>query len=50
MLSHLRTELYRHYSEPIYPRAAANGNWPITIEGNTRAIDSAKKAHDLKGP
>ncbi len=48
MLSHLRTELYRYYSEPIYPRAAANGNWPITTEGNNRAIASAKKGSGPK--
>ena len=43
MLSHLRTELYRGYSEPIYPCAAATSNWPISIEGNKRTIDDVKK-------
>jgi formamidase len=43
MLSHLRTELYRGYAETIYPRAAQRGNWPISIEGTKRMIDSARK-------
>jgi predicted amidohydrolase len=39
MLSHLRTELYRAYAEPIYPRAALSSvNWPISIDGNNRLI------------
>jgi formamidase len=42
MLSHLRTELYRGYGEPIYPRATDTANWPLSIEGNKRAIDSAR--------
>ncbi len=43
MLTHLRTELYRGYSEPIYPRAAGTANWPVSIEGNKRAIESTKR-------
>ena len=43
MLSHLRTELYRGYCEPIYPRAAGTSNWPVSIEGNKRAIESTKR-------
>ncbi len=42
MLSHLRTELYQGYKSAIYPRANQAGNWPLTIDGNKRAIDSAK--------
>ena len=42
MLSHLRTEIYRGYNQPIYPRAGDSGNWPISIEGNKRTITSAK--------
>jgi len=37
MLAHLRTELYRCYGQPIYPQAAATGNWPISYEGNCQA-------------
>ncbi len=47
MLSHLRTELYQHYSKPIYPRAAS-GNRPISVEGNRRAIDAVKKMRNRK--
>jgi hypothetical protein len=42
MLAHLRTELYRDYSTPIYPRAQTADNWPLTIEGNNRVIADAK--------
>ncbi len=42
MVSHLRTELYRGYENPIYPRASSTTNWPVTIEGNNRNIASAK--------
>ncbi len=42
MPSHLRTELYRGYENPIYPRASSTKNWPVTIEGNNRNIASAK--------
>ncbi len=45
MLAHLRTELYAGYHAPRFPRAAADaGNWPISIEGNNRTIESAKSA------
>jgi predicted amidohydrolase len=43
MLSHLRTELYRGYLDPVYGRAAESGNWPISIEGNRDAIEAAKR-------
>jgi predicted amidohydrolase len=42
MLSHLRTELYGGYQNPVYPRAARCGNWPICMEGNDRSITSVK--------
>jgi predicted amidohydrolase len=42
MLSHLRTELYSGYGKPIYPRAVESANWPVSIEGSKRSIDSAK--------
>jgi predicted amidohydrolase len=41
MLRHLRTELYDGYSSAIYPRAKSTENWPISIDGNNRAIDRA---------
>ncbi len=42
MLSHLRTELYTGYRNPIYPRASETENWPLSIEGNGRLIRGAK--------
>jgi len=42
MLSHLRTELYQGYREPVYPRAATTQHWPLSIEGNNRLIQTAK--------
>ena len=42
MLSHLRTELYKGYEHPIYPRAESAG-MPISIENNNRSIRQAKK-------
>ncbi len=44
MLAHLRTELYRSHIPSVYPPAQAAGNWPISIEGNNRAIAAAKRA------
>ncbi len=42
MLSHLRTELYGAYRNPVYPRAAATQNWPLSVEGNARLIADSK--------
>ncbi len=42
MLSHLRTELYAAYRDPVYPRAGATQSWPLSVEGNTRLIKDAK--------
>jgi hypothetical protein len=47
MLAHLRNELYGAYSQPIYPRARPIGNWPISIEGNQHAIESARTASPI---
>jgi hypothetical protein len=44
MLSHLRTELYNAYGEPVYPRAQSNGNWPLSIDGNDRMIEAGADA------
>jgi predicted amidohydrolase len=44
MLSHLRTEIYRGYRNPVYPRAASGANWPISVDGNQRAIGAAKRS------
>lgn len=43
MLAHLRTELYGEYARPVYPRAGASENWPLSIEGNRRASARAKQ-------
>jgi formamidase len=43
MLAHLRTELYSGYEDPCYPRAQAAGNWPLTIDGNNRSIERARR-------
>ena len=43
MLSHLRTELYSGYAKPVYPRASATGDWPLSIEGLNRLIEKTKK-------
>jgi len=42
MLSHLRTELYQGYRDPVYPKAATTEHWPLSIEGNNRLIQTAK--------
>ncbi len=42
MLSHLRTELYAGYRNPIYPRAGTTDEWPLTVDGNNRLIRAAK--------
>jgi len=42
MLGHLRTELYREYARPVYPRAGESGNWPPSLEGNRAACSEAK--------
>jgi predicted amidohydrolase len=42
MLSHLRTELYEGYRDPIYPRSAATAHWPLSVEGNNRLIEQVK--------
>jgi formamidase len=49
MPSHLRTELYAGYKDPIYPRAGAAGNWPLSAEGNTRLIRKAKSRGQFRG-
>jgi hypothetical protein len=42
MLSHLRTELYEGYRNPIYPRSAATAHWPLSVEGINGLIDQVK--------
>jgi predicted amidohydrolase len=43
MLSHLRTELYRGYGQPRYPRAGSTDQWPLSVEGNSENIERVKR-------
>lgn len=50
MLSQLRTELYAGYSQPIYPGAPSDRDWPLTIDGNNRRIEQARTLSDQRIP
>jgi len=43
MLAHLRTGLYGGYGRAIYPRAAETEHWPLSLEGNRRLTETARK-------
>jgi hypothetical protein len=43
MLSHLRTEAYTAYRDPIYPGGLTNDTKPPTIAGNEAATAAAKE-------
>ncbi|HEV3260984.1 MAG TPA: nitrilase-related carbon-nitrogen hydrolase [Gemmataceae bacterium] len=48
MLAHLRTETYPAYRQAIYPGSLAADSAVLTMEGNQRAIEDAKKrCHEL---
>ncbi len=51
MPAQLRTELYRQYHHPMYPRAMDEADaWPLSIEGNNRLIEQARERWLKRGP